>query len=72
MKTVVSAHARVIVFFTSCCFCLTLFSNEKARRIKTPMVHVRCDLTTHSTILSHVGIVAMLSWNFTGNELGNI
>ena len=64
MKTVVSAHARVRVFFTSCCFSLTLSLNEAARRIKTPVVHVRCDLTTHSTILSHVAILAMLSWNF--------
>ena len=61
MKTVVSAHARVRVFFT-------LPLNETARRIKTPVVHVRCDLTTHSTILSHVGILA---WNFTGNVLSN-
>ena len=35
------------------------------------MVHVRCDLTTHSTILSHVGILAVRSWNFTGNVLSN-
>ena len=33
--------------------------------------HVRCDLTTHSTILSHVGILSLLSWNFTGNVLSN-
>ena len=71
MKTAVSAHARVRVFFTSCCFSLTLSLNETARRIKTPVVHVRCDLTTHSTTLSHVGILAMLSWNFTGNVLSN-
>ena len=64
MKTVVSAHTRVRVFFT-------LSLNETVRRIKTPVVHVRCDLTTHSTILSHVGILAMLSWNFTGNVLSN-
>ena len=37
----------------------------------TPVVHVRCDLTTHSTILSHVGILAMLSWKFTDNVLSN-
>ena len=59
-----SAHTRVRVFFT-------LSLNETARRIKTPVVHVRCDLTTHSTVLSHVGILAMLSWNFTGNVLSN-
>ena len=33
--------------------------------------NVRCDLTTHSTILSHVGILVMLSWNFTGKVLSN-
>ena len=71
MKTVVSAHARVRVFFYSCCFSLTLSLNEAARRIKTRVVHVRCDLTTHSTILSHVGILAMRSWNFTGNVLSS-
>ena len=49
----------------------TLSLNETARRIKTPVVHVRCDLSTHSTILSHVGILATLSWNFTGNVLSN-
>ena len=68
MKTVVSAHARVRVFFNSCCFSLTLSFNEAARRIKTRVVHVRCDLTTHSTILSHVRIlainVATVLWNF--------
>ena len=52
-------------------FFLTLSLNESARRIKTPVVHVRLDLTTHSTILSHVGILAMLSWKFTGNVLSN-
>ena len=71
MKTVVSAHTRVRVFFTSCCFSLTLSLNKTARRIKTPMVHIRGDLTTRSTILSHVGILAILSWNFTGNVLSN-
>ena len=60
----VSAHERVRVFFT-------LSLNETVRRIKTPVVNVRCDLTTHSTILSHVGILVMLSWNFTGNVLSN-
>ena len=71
MKTAVSAHARVRVFFTSCRFSLTLSLNETARGINTPVVHVRCDLTTHSTIWSHVGILAMLSWNFTGNVLSS-
>ena len=67
MKTVVSAHARVRVFFTSCCFSLTVY----LQTIKTPVVHVRCKLTTHSTILSHVAILSLHSWNVTGNVLSN-
>ena len=57
MKTVVSTCARVKVFITSCCFNKFYYSNETVQSIKTPAVHVRCDL------------VASLSWNLTGNVL---
>ena len=75
MKTVVSTCARVKIFTTSCCFSETLLfkpeiynihlylsSNEAVQSIKTPAVHVRCDLTTQSTMFSRVGISALLSW----------
>ena len=45
------------------------FSNETVQSFKTPAVHVRCDLTTQSTMFSRVGISALLSWNFTGKVL---
>ena len=61
-----SACARVRVFSLRVVVKL-YFSNESAQSIKTPAVHVRCGLTTQSTMFSHVGILALLSWNFTGN-----